>query len=138
MSMPIDPTSLFMTTVAPWFTAYIGAILVRTEVHAWVNVILLTVIYPVAFWLLSKNTMYPDISQGGMVASVIFATLFITLLLEAKPKSGFSKQLKKNFKEYGREPLGTSVATLAIITSLTIGVGFSMLIQQQNFLKLEF
>lgn len=136
--MPISPMNLFTTTIAPWFTTYIGAILVRTELHPWVNVILLTVIYPIAFWFLSKNTLYPDISQGGIIASVIFATLFITLLLEARPKSSFSKQLKKNFKEYGREPLGTSAATLAIVTSLAVGVGFSMIIQQQNFLKLEF
>lgn len=138
MSSPPDAMTIFLTSLAPWSLSFLGPILIRTELHAWVNVIILTMIYPVSFWLLSKKTFYPDISQGGIMLSVIFSVLFMTLLLEARPDLPIVKKLKKYLKEYGREPFNTFGASMAIVTSLFIGFGISMMIQRERFLELDF
>lgn len=129
--------SVFLTSIAPWLLTYLGAAAVRTELHAWVNIIILTAIYPAAMWFLSKNTFYPYMSQGGIMLSIIFANLFMALVLEARPDITFFKKMKKKFKEYGRDPVNTFLSTLAIMVSLSIGIGISMLVQQQNFIVLD-
>jgi hypothetical protein len=70
-----------------------------------------------------------------MLATVIGAGLFMTLLLEARRNSEFSKNLKENLKQYGREPRGTAYASLAIAVSLIIGAGVSYTILGDNFLR---
>lgn len=124
-----------MSTSA-WLLTLVGVFIVRTEMHPWVNTVMLTIIFPFFTWYMSRNNILGSISQGAMIAIVIAAGLFMTLLLEAAPKSGFSKNLKKYMKEFGKEPKGTAYASLAVAVSIMIGVGISYTVLGNNFLEM--
>jgi hypothetical protein len=117
-----------------WFLAFAGVLIVRMETHAWVNTVLLTVVFPLFIWLMSKNNIVSSMSQGGMFATVFGAALFMTLLLEGFRSSRFSRDLKKKLKEYGKTPLDTAQASLAIAGSLLVGLGFSYVIQKDQII----
>ena len=122
-------------SLSTWIFMYIGLITIRAELHPWVNTVLLTGVYPMYLWYLSKNNMISLLSQGTIIAMVIGALLFMTLLLEAKPKSKFSQKLKKSLKEYGKNPKDTAYASFAIIVSLVMGLGVSYAVRSDKFLN---
>lgn len=123
-------------SLSSWIFMFLGLIAVRAELHPWVNTILLTVAYPLYIWFMSKNNIVGLISMGSMLAMVIGATLFMTLLLEAMPKSKFSQGLKKNLKEFGKNPKGTGMASLAIVASLAMGALVSYAVTSDNFIRI--
>ena len=122
-------------SLSTWFVMFIGLLGVRAETHPWMNTVILTVLFPMYLWYMARNNILGSVSQGAMLATVIGAGLFMTLLLEARRNSEFSKNLKKNLKEYGRETEGTAYASLAIAVSLIIGAGVSYTILGDNFLR---
>ena len=117
-----------------WFVGFIGILIVRMETHEWVNALLLTGVFPMFIWLMSKNNIVSSMSQGGMLATVIGAVLFMTLLLEGFRSFGFSRDLKKKLKEYGKDPMDTAQASLAIAGSLLVGLGFSYVMQKDQII----
>lgn len=119
-----------------WFLVLVGGIIVRAESHPWVNVIMLTAIFPAFIWFASRNSILGSVSQGALIATIISAVLFMTLLLEARSKSKFSVGLKKNFKEFGQKPLGTAYASSAIMGSLLVGVIVSYSVLNKNFIEM--
>ena len=123
-------------SVSTWFLTFLGALIIRTETHAWVNTVILTVIFPMYLWFMSRNNILGSISQGAMIATVIAAGLFMTLLLEARAKSRFSLSLKKNLKEFGKEPRGTAYASVAVAGSLMVGIGVSYAVLKNNFIEM--
>lgn len=122
-------------SLSTWFIMFIGLLGIRAESHPWINTIILTVGFPVYIWFMSRNNILGSVSQGAILATVIGAALFMTLLLEAMPNSNFSKNLKKYIKEYGKEPKGTAYASLAVAVSLVMGMGVSYSILGDNFIK---
>lgn len=122
-------------SLSTWFIMFIGLLGIRAESHPWINTIILTVGFPVYIWFMSRNNILGSVSQGAVLATVIGAALFMTLLLEAMPNSNFSKNLKKYIKEYGKEPKGTAYASLAVAVSLVMGMGVSYSILGDNFIK---
>jgi len=122
-------------SLSSWFVLFIGLLGIRAETHPWMNTIILTVLFPAYLWFMSKNNILGSVSQGAILATVIGAALFMTLLLEAMPKSEFSQNLKKNLKEYGREPKGTAYASLAVAVSLIMGAGVSYTVLGDNFIR---
>lgn len=122
-------------SLTSWFVMFIGLLGIRAETHPWMNTIILTVLFPVYLWYMAKNNILGSVSQGAILATVIGAALFMTLLLEAMPKSEFSMNLKKNLKEYGREPKGTAYASLAVAVSLVMGAGVSYTVLGDNFIR---
>ena len=123
-------------SLSTWFVMFVGLLGIRAETHPWMNTIVLTVMFPVYLWFMSRNNILGSVSQGAILATVIGAALFMTLLLEAMPKSQFSMDLKKNLKEYGREPKGTAYASLTIAVSLMIGAGVSYAVLGDNFVRI--
>lgn len=123
-------------SLSTWFVMFIGLLGVRAETHPWMNVVILTVMFPMYLWFMSKNNILGSVSQGAMLATVMSAGLFMTLLLEARKDSEFSTSLKKNLREYGREPKGTAYASLAIAVSLIIGAGVSYAVLGDNFIRI--
>ena len=123
-------------SVSTWFLMFLGTIIIRAETHEWVNTVMLAVIYPLYIWFMSRNNIVGSISQGAMIATVIAAGLFMTLLLEARAKSSFSLSLKKNLKEFGRKPEGTAYASAAIAGSLVVGIGVSYAVLNKNFIDM--
>ena len=117
-----------------WVFMYIGLIAVRAELHPWVNTIILTVVYPMFLWFMIQNNSLSLVSRGSMIAMVIGAILFMTLLMEAAPKTKMAQNLKKSMKEYGKDPVKTTVASGALFLSLVIGGGVSYLVTGDNFL----
>tara|TARA_Y100000389_G_scaffold139804_1_gene137581 strand:- start:315 stop:710 length:396 start_codon:yes stop_codon:yes gene_type:complete len=130
--MDISKIAISLST---WIFMYIGLIAVRAELHPWVNTIILTVLYPMYMWYMTRNNIIGVISQGSMFAMVIGATLFMTLLLEAMPKSKFSTGLKKSLKEYGKKPADTLKASIAVAVSLIIGAMVSYAVTSTNFVE---
>lgn len=122
-------------SVSMWFLSIIGVIIIRTELHPWLNVVMLSIVFPMYTWFMSRNNILGSISQSAMIATVIAAGLFMTLLLEARPKSSFSVKLKKDFKEYGRNAKSTAIASSFVAVSLLIGVGLSYTILKNNFIE---
>jgi len=122
-------------SLSTWFVMFIGLLGVRAETHPWMNTIILTVLFPTYLWFMSRNNILGSVSQGAILATVVGAALFMTLLLEAMPKSQFSMDLKKNLKEYGREPKGTAYASLAVAVSLIMGAGVSYAVLGDNFIR---
>ena len=122
-------------SLSTWFVMFIGLLAVRAETHPWMNTVILTVLFPLYLWFMSRNNILGSVSQGAILATVIGAGLFMTLLLEARKDSEFSKNLKKNLKEYGRDPKGTAYASLAVAASLMMGAGVSFAVLGDNFLK---
>ena len=122
-------------SVSMWFLSMIGAILIRTELHPWVNIVMLSIVFPMYTWFMARNNILGSISQRAMIATVVAAGLFITLLVEAQPKSSFSIKLKKHFKEYGRTPKGTAIASSVIAVSLLIGIVISYIIMNNGFIE---
>ena len=123
-------------SLSSWFVMFIGLLGVRAETHPWMNTVILTIMFPLYLWFMSKNNILGSVSQGAILATVIGAALFMTLLLEARKDSGFSKNLKKNLKEYGREPKGTAYASLAVAVSLIVGAGVSYTVLGDNFIRI--
>lgn len=119
-----------------WFAAFIGILIIRMETHEWANTLLLTVVFPMFVWLMSKNNIVSSMSQSGMIATVFGAALFMTLLLEGFKSLPFSKDLKKKLKEYGKNPLDTAQASLAVAGSLIVGLAFSYVIQRERIVGL--
>ena len=122
-------------SLSSWFVMFIGLLGVRAETHPWMNTVILTIMFPLYLWFMSKNNILGSVSQGAILATVIGAALFMTLLLEARKDSEFSKNLKKNLKEYGREPKGTAYASLAVAVSLIVGAGVSYTVLGDNFIR---
>lgn len=122
-------------SLSTWFVMFIGLLAVRAETHPWMNTVILTVLFPLYLWFMSRNNILGSVSQGAILATVIGAGLFMTLLLEARKNSEFSMNLKKNLKEYGRDPKGTAYASLAVAVSLMMGAGVSFAVLGDNFLK---
>lgn len=122
-------------SLSTWFVMFIGLLAVRAETHPWMNTVILTVLFPLYLWFMSRNNILGSVSQGAILATVIGAGLFMTLLLEARKDSEFSKNLKKNLKEYGRDPKGTAYASLAVAVSLMMGAGVSFTVLGDNFLR---
>ena len=122
-------------SLSTWFVLFIGLLAVRAETHPWMNTVILTVLFPVYLWFMSRNNILGSVSQGAILATVIGAGLFMTLLLEARKDSEFSKNLKKNLKEYGRDPRNTAYASLAVAVSLVMGAGVSFAVLGDNFLR---
>lgn len=122
-------------SLSTWFVMFIGLLAVRAETHPWMNTVILTVLFPLYLWFMSRNNILGSVSQGAILATVIGAGLFMTLLLEARKNSEFSKNLKKNLKEYGRDPKGTAYASLAVAVSLMMGAGVSFAVLGDNFLR---
>lgn len=123
-------------SLSSWFVMFIGLLGVRAETHPWMNTVILTIMFPLYLWFMSKNNILGSVSQGAILATVIGAALFMTLLLEARKDSEFSKNLKKNLKEYGREPKGTAYASLAVAVSLIVGAGVSYTVLGDNFIRI--
>lgn len=122
-------------SLSTWFVMFIGLLAVRAETHPWMNTVILTVLFPLYLWFMSRNNILGSVSQGAILATVIGAGLFMTLLLEARKNSEFSNNLKKNLKEYGRDPKGTAYASLAVAVSLMMGAGVSFTVLGDNFLR---
>jgi hypothetical protein len=122
-------------SLSTWFVMFIGLLAVRAETHPWMNTVILTVLFPLYLWFMSRNNILGSVSQGAILATVIGAGLFMTLLLEARKNSEFSMNLKKNLKEYGRDPKGTAYASLAVAVSLMMGAGVSFTVLGDNFLR---
>lgn len=123
-------------SLSSWFVMFIGLLGVRAETHPWMNTVILTIMFPLYLWFMSKNNILGSVSQGAILATVIGAALFMTLLLEARKDSEFSKNLKKNLKEYGRDPKGTAYASLAVAVSLIVGAGVSYTVLGDNFIRI--
>jgi len=122
-------------SLSTWFVMFIGLLAVRAETHPWMNTVILTVLFPLYLWFMSRNNILGSVSQGAILATVIGTGLFMTLLLEARKNSEFSVNLKKNLKEYGRDPKGTAYASLAVAVSLMMGAGVSFTVLGDNFLR---
>jgi hypothetical protein len=125
-----------MLSLSTWFLALVGFIIIRTESHEWVNIVMLTVIFPTYFWFMSRNNIIGSLSQGAILTTVISAGLLMTLLLEVRPKSKFVVGLKKNFKEFGTDFKKTAFASFFIVMSLIIGILVSYGILQNNFIEM--
>jgi hypothetical protein len=123
-------------SISIWFLVLVGGIIIRAESHPWVNVIMLTAIFPAFIWFASRNSILGSVSQGGLIATIIAAVLFMTLLLEARAKSKFSVGLKKNFKEFGKKPLDTAYASGAVMGSIMIGLIVSYAVLNKNFIEM--
>ena len=121
-------------SLSTWFVLFVGLIVIRMELHPWVNTTLLSVAFPMFLWYMSKNSILGSVSQGGIMTAVIGAGLFMTLLLEAFKKTKFSIRLKKNLKEYGRKPTETAEASTFIVLAMAVGLGFSFFIHKNNFI----
>jgi len=122
------------TSLSMWIILALGAITVRMEIHPWVNTVLLSVVLPFYMWYMTRNNIVGSISTGAMITTVVTSGLFMTLLLEARSKSSFSRDLKKHLKQFGKEPTSMALASLAIVGSLIVGFGVSYTINKQNFL----
>lgn len=122
-------------SLSTWFVMFIGLLGIRAETHPWMNTIILTVLFPLYLWFMSRNNILGSVSQGAILATVIGAALFMTLLLEAMPNSDFSKDLRKNLKSYGRDPKGTAYASMAVAVSLVMGAGVSFAVLGDNFIR---
>ena len=122
-------------SLSTWFVMFIGLLGIRAETHPWMNTIILTVLFPLYLWFMSRNNILGSVSQGAILATVIGAALFMTLLLEAMPTSEFSQGLRKNLKSYGREPKGTAYASMAVAVSLVMGAGVSYAVLGENFIR---
>lgn len=130
----MDVSKIAMS-LSTWIFMYIGLIAIRAEMHPWVNTIILTAVYPMYLWFMTRNNIMGVISQGSMIATVIGATLFMTLLLEAMPKSKFSSGLKKSLKEYGKKPADTAKASMAVVVSIIMGAIVSYAVTRENFIE---
>ena len=122
-------------SMSSWIFMYIGLIAIRAELHPWVNTIILAALYPMYIWFMSKNNILGLISQGSILATVIGAILFMTLLLEAMPKSKFSQNLKKSMKEFGKKPKDTAFGSFFIATSIAVGTVVSYMITNRTFIE---
>lgn len=125
-------------SLSTWFLMFIGLIVIRMESHPWVNTTMLSVVFPLFLWYMSKNSILGSVSQGGIITAVIGAGLFMTLLLEAFKKTKFSIRLKKNLKEFGRKPSETAEASAFIVLAMGVGLFFSFVLQRENFIAREF
>lgn len=139
MRMPVpavtQPVQIALS-LSTWFIMFIGLIVLRMETHPWVNTVLLTVVFPMFIWYMSKRSLLGSVSREGILAAVIGSGLFMTLLLESSSRSPFSKRLKKNLKEFGRQPAETAEASAFIVLAMMVGLGFSYAIQGRNFIAL--
>lgn len=133
--MDTPSVSKIALSLSSWLLFFVGIIGVRAELHPWVNTIALTAVFPMYLWYMAKTNILGLMSQEAMIATVIGAVLFMTLLLEANKNASFSKNLKKHLKEYGKTPKGTAYASVAIAVSLGIGVLLSTLILRNTFVN---
>jgi len=122
-------------SLASWVFMYIGLVIMRFETHHWVNTLMLSAVFPMYIWYMSKNNIVGIISQGSMLAMIIGSTLFMTLLLEAWRNSEYAKSLKKYMKEYGKNPKDTAVASFAIAVSIAVGTLVSYLVTKNSFIE---
>lgn len=122
-------------SLVSWIFMYIGLVILRFETHHWVNTLMLSAVFPMYIWYMSKNNIVGIISQGSMLALIIGSTLFMTLLLEAWRNSEYAKTLKKYMKEYGKDPKDTAVASTAIAVSIAVGTLVSYLVTKKSFIE---
>lgn len=134
MDSNVPTLSKITISMSTWIFMYLGLITLRAELHPWVNTIILTVVYPMYIWFMSKNNVLSLISRGSIIATVIAAVLFMTLLLEAMPKSNFSQMLKKSVKSYGKNPKDTALASFFVAMSIAIGFVVSYMITGKTFI----
>lgn len=130
------PAMRIAMSLSTWLVMFVGIIVVRAETHPWANTLALTALFPAYLWYMAKNNIIGTLSLPAITATVIGATLFMTLLLEANSKSKFSKNLKKHLKEYGKTPVGTTYASLAVASSIGLGATLSYFVLGDNFIAI--
>ena len=136
-SVNITPPSIGQVgmSLSGWLLLFLSVGFMRMEMHPWVNVIALVGLLPGYVWFISQNNVISFMTQPAIFGIIAAAMLFMTLLLEAKPKSSFSRSLKKYFKEYGKSAKETTYASLTVIVSLVIGFALSFYLQGNNFIR---
>ena len=122
-------------SMSAWFLTLVGALIIRLELHPWVNTVILTIVMPVMTWFLARNSILGSVSQRAMFTIVFAAALFMTLLLEAQRNGQVAKGLKRRLKAFGREPGPTALASVAIVGSLMVGIGLSYFMNGPNFIE---
>ena len=55
-------------SLVSWIFMYIGLVIMRFETHHWVNTLMLSAVFPMYIWYMSKNNIVGIISQGSMLA----------------------------------------------------------------------
>ena len=130
--------SNIVISLSQWIFMYLGLLCLRLELHHWVNTIVLSVVYPMYLWYMSKNNVLWLIDQGSMFAVVIGAGLFMTLLLESGVfGDSFEKTLKKSLKEYGRDTKATAMSSTAIACSIAVGICVSYIVRGPTFMNVQ-
>ena len=102
----------------PWFALMFSSSVIRAETKYWINMTILSAVYPIMIRYLSDNNLLLSMSKGSLGITIAVSTLILITLTEG----GIWPQLKKNFKEYGKDPKQTALTTTVVMMSFMIGL----------------
>ena len=123
-----------------WFLLMTGAFLTRLQSPYWVNMTIMTVIFPVIIWYLGNTSLIISMQPTAVMVAVLMAVLFLIVITEGfKDVRGvkvFSKQLRDSYENYGKDIKTAWLPLVMTMVSLLIGVSFSYIMLRGTVLDL--
>jgi|TARA_B100002019_G_C21270437_1_gene601896 hypothetical protein len=123
-----------------WFLLMTGAFLTRLQSPYWVNMTIMTVIFPVIIWYLGNTSLIISMQPTAVMVAVLMAVLFLIVITEGfKDVRGvkvFSKQLRESYENYGKDIKTAWLPLVMTMVSLLIGVSFSYIMLRGAVLDL--
>lgn len=123
-----------------WFLLMTGAFLTRLQSPYWVNMTIMTVIFPVIIWYLGNTSLIISMQPTAVMVAVLMAVLFLIVITEGfKDVRGvkvFSKQLRDSYENYGKDIKTAWLPLVMTMVSLLIGVSFSYIMLRGAVLDL--
>lgn len=118
--------------LVPWFALMFSSSVIRAETKYWVNMSILAVVYPLMIRYLSDNNLLLSMSKGSVLIAVSVSILTLITLTEGVKW----QQLKKNFKEFGKDPKQTALTTLVVMLSLVFGLAVAYYSQGKSIIHI--
>ncbi|MBT6183832.1 MAG: hypothetical protein HOI07_03655 [Betaproteobacteria bacterium] len=104
--------------LVPWFIIMFSTSVIRLETNYWVNMTMLSVVYPALVHYLGQSNLLLGMTRGSLLVTLTVSILSLITVTE-----GIKWQkLKQSFKQYGKDPKLTAMATGAIMISTMFGL----------------
>jgi len=104
--------------MTPWFIIMFSMSIIRMEFDYWINMSLLSVVYPALIHYLGQSNLLLGLTRGSLLVTLSVSVLTLITLTEGIkwPK------LKQSFKQYGKDPKLTAIATSAVMVTTMLGL----------------
>lgn len=119
-------------SLVPWFILMFGISVIRLETKYWVNMTMLSAVYPMMIWFLSNKNLLLSLRTGSAWTTITTSILLLIALTEGVKW----QKLKDNFKKFGKDPKQTAITTSVVMATTMIGLAVAYVVQGGDVLHM--